>query len=82
MEEIQKYFGLVHNNNGYNHVFNENLEIITKVENLWIVIHQKLKVLVLRIISLGMAKRDVMDLKGQQMNWAMHAKWTNQEQQR
>jgi hypothetical protein len=49
---------------------------------LWIVIHKKLKVLVLRIISLGMAKRVVMDLKGQQMNWAMYAKWTNQKQQR
>ncbi len=77
MEEIQKYFGLVHNNNGYNHIFNENLEIITKVEDLWII-----RILVLKIISLDMARKVVMDLKGQQMNWAMYAKWTNQEQQR
>jgi hypothetical protein len=82
MEEIRKYFGLVHNNNGYNYVFNENLDIITKVEDLWIVIHHKLRILVLRIISLGMARRVVMDLKAQQMNWAMYAKLTNQEQQR
>jgi hypothetical protein len=79
MEEIQKYFGLVHNNNGYNHVFKENLEIITKVEDLWIDIHQKLRVLVLRIISLGMARRVVMDLKEQQRQKDSLVKLMNNE---
>jgi hypothetical protein len=82
LEEIHKYFGLVHINIIYNHVFNENPDIAIKVEDLWIVIHHKLRIFVLRIISLGMARRVVMDLKGQQMNWAMYTKWTNQEQQR
>ncbi len=79
MEEIQKYFGLVHNNNGYNHIFNENLEIITKVEDLWIDILQKLRVLVLRIISLGMARRVVMDLKEQQRQKDSLVKLMNNE---
>ncbi len=39
MEEIQKYFGPVHNRNGYNYVFSENPEIIAKVEILWMIIH-------------------------------------------
>jgi hypothetical protein len=77
MEEIHKCFGPIHNRNGYSFVFNENLEIITKVESLWMIIHQKMCVLASRIILLGMAKGVVMDLKGDKMNWAMYVEWTN-----
>ncbi len=66
IEEIHKYFGHVHNQNGYSYVFNENLEIIAKVESLWI--HQKTCVRLSRIIFLGMARGVVMDLKGDKMN--------------
>jgi len=46
------------------------------------VVHQKLGDPASRIISLGMAKGIVMELmKGKKMNWAIYAKWTNQEQQ-
>ncbi len=80
MEEIQKYFGPVHNRNGYNYVFSENPEIIAKVEILWMIIHQKMCVPASRIILLGMAKKPIMDLKGDKMNWAMYVEWTNREQ--
>jgi hypothetical protein len=43
--------------------------------------HQKPSVLASRIISLGMARGIMIELaRGKKMNWAMYAKWTNQEQ--
>jgi len=77
MEEVYKYFGLVHNKNGYSYVFNENPEMIAKMEGLWMVIHQKPHVHASRIISLGMARSIMIELKGKKMNWAMYTKWTN-----
>ncbi len=41
MEDIHKYFGPVHNKNGYSYVFSEDLEVIAKVKGLWMIIHQK-----------------------------------------
>lgn len=67
----------MHNKNGYSYVFSEDLEMIAK----WMVIHQKPFFLASRIISLGMAKRVVLDLKGKKMNWVMYVEWTNQDQQ-
>ncbi len=81
VEEVHMYFGPMHNKNGYNYVFSEDLKVIAKVEGLWMVIHQKPHVPSSRIISLGMARNIVMELKRKKMNQAMYAKWTNQEQQ-
>jgi hypothetical protein len=81
VEEVHKYFGLMHNKNGYSYVFSEDLEVIAKVEGLWMVIHQKPHVPITRIISLGMAKGIAMELKGKKMNWAMYTEWTNWKQQ-
>jgi hypothetical protein len=61
---------------------NENPKIIAKVESLCMIIHQKMCVPASRIISSGMARGVVMDLKGNKRNWVMYAEWTNQEQQR
>jgi hypothetical protein len=61
---------------------NANPKIIAKVESLCMIIHQKMCVPASRIISLGMARGVVMDLKGGKMNWAMYVEWTNQKQQR
>jgi hypothetical protein len=80
VEEVHKYFGPIHNKNGYSYVFSEDLEVIAKVEALWMVVHQKPFFLVSRIISLGMAKKIVLDFKGKKMNWVMYVEWTNQEQ--
>jgi hypothetical protein len=74
VEEIHKFFGPIQNKNGYNHVFNENLEIIAKVEDLWMVVHQRIGDPTSRIISLGMARGIVMELvRGKKMNWAIYA---------
>ncbi len=82
MEEVHKFFGLVHNKNGYIYVFSEDPTMIAKVESLWMVIHQNPFVFTSRIILLGMARGMVMELnKGRKMNWVMYIEWTNQEQQ-
>jgi hypothetical protein len=78
MEEMHKCFGLVHNKNGYSYVFSEDPLVITKVESLWMVIHQNPFVLISRIISLAMARGVVMELnKKRKMNWMMYVEWTN-----
>jgi hypothetical protein len=41
MKDIDKYFRHVHNKNGYSYVFSEDLEVIAKIEGLWMIIHQK-----------------------------------------
>jgi hypothetical protein len=64
----------MHNKNGYNYVFSEDPKMIAKVEGLWMVIHQKPHVPSSRIISLGMARGIVMELKGKMMNEVMDAK--------
>jgi hypothetical protein len=74
VEETHKYFGPMHNKNGYNYVFSEDPKMIAKVEGLWMVIHQKPHVPSSRIISLGMARGIVMELKGKKMNEVMDAK--------
>jgi len=79
VEEMHKYFGPMHNKNGYSYVLSEDPKVITKVEGLWTMIHQKPHVLTSRIISLGMARCVLMELKGKKMNWVMYTKWTNQE---
>ncbi len=80
MEDIHKFFGPIQNKNGYNYVFNENPKVIAKVEGLWMSFHQKTGVPTSRIISLIMARRIMTELvKGKKMNWAMYAKWMNQE---
>ncbi len=82
MEEVHKFFGLVHNKNGYIYVFSEDPTMIAKVESLWMVIHQNPFVFTSRIILLGMARGMVMELnKGRKMNWVMYIEWKNQEQQ-
>ncbi len=68
MEEVHKVFGPIHNRNGYSYVFNEDPAVIAKVEGLWMVIHHKPFVPSSRIISLGMARRIMMELKGKKMN--------------
>lgn len=57
IKEVAKYFGLVHNKNGYNYVFCEDLTFIKKVETLWMFIHQKHYVPSARLVSLSFTKK-------------------------
>jgi hypothetical protein len=55
--------------------------LIEKVEKLWMVIHQKCCVFATHVVSLGFARRVVMQMLRKQMNWFLYTKWKNQEQQ-
>jgi hypothetical protein len=56
-EDVAKYFGLVHNKNGYSYVFCEDPMFIEKVETLWMLIHQKRCVPSTRLVSLSFTKK-------------------------
>jgi hypothetical protein len=58
-------------------VFNDNPELIAKMEGLWMITHQKPCVLASKIISLGMVRKLIMQMKGKKMNWAIYVEWTN-----
>jgi len=55
-EEIEKCFGLIVNKNGHQYINYLDPKLITKVERLWMIVHQKPYVLASRIIILGMAR--------------------------
>jgi hypothetical protein len=44
------------------------------------IIHKKPYILASRLITLGMVRRMVCELKGKKMNWATYGKWTSMEQ--
>jgi hypothetical protein len=82
LEEINKFFGLVVNTNGYSYEFTKDLVFMEKVEKLWMKVHQKACVLASKSISFGMVRGLACERLGKPMNWTMYAEWTNSEQQR
>lgn len=68
-KEVSKVFGPIQNKNGHSYVFSEDLVLIsTKVERLWMLVHQKRVVLATRLISLGFIRGVVMEMKGDKKN--------------
>jgi hypothetical protein len=63
-EEIEKLFSHVVNKNKHCYTKCLDFELIAKVERLWMIIHQKLYVIASRIITLGMARGIVCEMKG------------------
>ncbi len=54
LEDVSNFFGAIINKNGYNYTYLNDPMYIEKIEVLWMIIHQKLYLHVLRWISLGM----------------------------
>ncbi len=54
LEDVSKGFGPIINKNGYNYIYLNDPLYIEKIELLWMIIHQKLYLLVFRWISFGM----------------------------
>jgi hypothetical protein len=54
LEDVSKVFGAIINKNGYNYTYLNDPMYIEKIKVLWMIIHQKLYLHVLRWISLGM----------------------------
>jgi hypothetical protein len=44
------------------------------------IVHQNIYVLASRIITLGMVRGIVCEMKGKQLNWVAYTEWTNAEQ--
>jgi len=52
-----------------------------KVKTLWMIVHHKPYLFASRLIPLGMLQRLTFEkVHGKNMNWALYAKWTNNEQ--
>lgn len=66
--EVHEVCGPIVNKNGYGYMFCEDPELIAKVENLWMIVHQKPHLPTSRLISLGMARGLVYDRKDKEMN--------------
>jgi len=54
-EEVTKLFNPVVNNNGHHYMECGDSKPIAKIENLWMIIHQKPYVFAKKMITLGMA---------------------------
>jgi hypothetical protein len=80
LEDVLNNFGQVVNRNGYNYVHCENLELVVKVERLFMIIHQKSCVPATWIILVGMARGIVCEENRKKMNWAAYAGWRNGKQ--
>jgi hypothetical protein len=61
---MEKCFGHVVNKNGHRYTECLDPELIMKVGKLWMIVHQKLYVLVSKIITLNMARGTVCEEKG------------------
>jgi hypothetical protein len=78
-KEVSKKFGPIQNKNGHNYVHNEDLVLITKVERLWMLVHQRACVPTTKMMSLDFVRGMTMELKGRRMNWALYTKWIDRE---
>lgn len=63
-EKFTKLFSRVVNKNGHHYMECGNPKLITNIENLWMIIHQKPYVLARKMITLGMAQGLVYELNG------------------
>jgi hypothetical protein len=68
IEEVAKCLGLIVSKNCHSYVFNQDPVLIEKIENLWMVIHQKRCVLAIRVVSLGFARGIAMEMARKLMN--------------
>ncbi len=68
------------NKNGHCYTKCSYLELIVKVERLWMNVRQKPYVLASRIITIGMVRGIACEMKKKSLNWVAYAKWTNAKQ--
>jgi hypothetical protein len=54
-EEVLELFGPLTNKNGYRYSFNNNLELMKHIEELWMIAHQHMKMPTTRIINKALA---------------------------
>lgn len=82
-ENLWWYLGPMVNKNGHRYMFLKDEEAVTKLELLWMQIHQKHCMLSSRLISLGIAQgfycQEKLNFK---LNCLAYVEWTSSEQMR
>jgi hypothetical protein len=74
--EVVGLFGLC-SCNGYKYCQNEDKALITKVETLWMIMHQRTKVPNIRMINIAEAHEITYEIKTmKKVNWCDLIKWT------
>jgi hypothetical protein len=82
--EVDAVFGPRVGTNGYSYSYSEDTEFVKRVEQLWMITHQRTQVPNTRLINLAEAKGVVYEnKKGKKaVNWCVHAEWTCRDQLR
>jgi hypothetical protein len=79
--EVETFFDLLVNKNGYKYMECGDLKLIVFIKNLWMIIHQKAWLPTFQLIPLAMAWKIAYEKKvGIVMNWALFVTWTKKEQ--
>jgi hypothetical protein len=79
-KDVIDLFGAQVNKNGYKYISYNYLELITRIESLWMIVYQNPFLHVSQSISKGMAKGISCERKNKTMNWALFVAWNNHEQ--
>lgn len=82
-DEVVALFGPTVGKNGHHYTECKDEKLIARIENLWMILHQRRLVPASRVISQAMARGFVCEVKrNKRMNWAAYGEWTNAEQLR
>jgi len=74
-EEVEELFKKAISRNCYRYYHIDNKELITKVETLWMMLHQKNQVPCNRMINKAEAKGIIYEWKGKLVNWCVFVRW-------
>ncbi len=79
-EEVEALFGpsIIMNKYRYCHINDD--ELIARIENLFMVTHQRTQVPNTHIINKAEVKGIICKRKGKDVNWCVHTKWTIRDQ--
>jgi hypothetical protein len=75
-QEVEALFGPCNNKNGYWYYFNEDMEVIKRIEEIWMIVHQSPQVPINHLINKAKVRGIVYKWKGKKVNWAIFIKWT------
>jgi predicted GNAT family N-acyltransferase len=74
-EEMEELFEKAISRNCCRYYHIDNKELITKVETLWMISHQRTQVPCNRMINKVEAKGIIYEWKGKPMNWCVFVRW-------
>jgi hypothetical protein len=75
-QEVEPLFGPCNNKNGYRYYFSEDVEVIKRVEEIWMIVHQRPQVPINHLINKVEARGIVYERKGKKVNCTIFIEWT------